>query len=458
MLRLLKKLRRNERANVLILTAFSMPLLIGSAGLAVDTIQWTLWKRQLQRAADSAAIAGVYERQLANDTAGVPTAVLRDVAITQQTGIALLQAIPTTCPATASGGTTPVLLCPANVTVGTVNRRSQVQVQLQVRRFLPFSSMFIATPPTIVARATAAAVGGGGEYCVIGLDDRPDKTAITIGGSTTVDMGTCSLMSNSTHPSAAATNGGSSANSIVRAASIAAVGGVAFSSRWTVGAYEPGTPAVKDPYGAEGRNLTPPPQNQCGTNLSGLGTGENRSTVDSEANGARKVVCINGEAEIKGNVVLGSATYVINGGDLKMSQSNASLSCSQCTIILTNYANPAASGDLQITGGTLNITPPTNGTYEGISIFQDRRASDNDSSSPQNKINGNSSSNVQGVVYTPGRSISMLGGGTAAAPVCLQVVGRRVEFTGNSYIQISSLCGAHGMDANETEPLVRLVA
>src|SRR3546814_14759508 len=56
----LNRLHRSERGNVLIVGAASMPLLIGSAALAVDTIQLSLWKRQLQRAADSGAIAGAY--------------------------------------------------------------------------------------------------------------------------------------------------------------------------------------------------------------------------------------------------------------------------------------------------------------------------------------------------------------------------------------------------------------
>ena len=71
MLSFLSKLRRDKRGNVLILMGAAMPLLVASAGLATDTIQWALWKRQLQRAADSAAIAGVYERTRA---AGVTTA------------------------------------------------------------------------------------------------------------------------------------------------------------------------------------------------------------------------------------------------------------------------------------------------------------------------------------------------------------------------------------------------
>ena len=60
MIKLLKKLMRDRRGNALVIAGASLPLVIGAAGLATDTIQWALWKRQLQRAADSAALAGVY--------------------------------------------------------------------------------------------------------------------------------------------------------------------------------------------------------------------------------------------------------------------------------------------------------------------------------------------------------------------------------------------------------------
>jgi len=43
----LKRLWASERGNVLVLGAVTLPLLMGSAGLAVDSIQATLWKRQL---------------------------------------------------------------------------------------------------------------------------------------------------------------------------------------------------------------------------------------------------------------------------------------------------------------------------------------------------------------------------------------------------------------------------
>src|SRR5262245_54879166 len=62
MIVLLKALRRDKTGNALVIAGASLPFIVGAAGLATDTIQWTLWKRQLQRAADSAAIAGTYAR------------------------------------------------------------------------------------------------------------------------------------------------------------------------------------------------------------------------------------------------------------------------------------------------------------------------------------------------------------------------------------------------------------
>ena len=59
-IRTIRQLLGEERGNALALTALAMPLLIGSAGLAVDTIGWVYSKRDLQGAVDAAAQAGVY--------------------------------------------------------------------------------------------------------------------------------------------------------------------------------------------------------------------------------------------------------------------------------------------------------------------------------------------------------------------------------------------------------------
>ena len=56
----IRALLSDERGNVIALTAIGIPLILGSAALAVDTIQWAYGKRDLQATADAAAMAGVY--------------------------------------------------------------------------------------------------------------------------------------------------------------------------------------------------------------------------------------------------------------------------------------------------------------------------------------------------------------------------------------------------------------
>src|SRR5689334_23564385 len=123
--RAFNRLWNDKRGNILAIAAMVMPLVVGCAGLASDTIQWTLWKRQLQRAADSAAIAGVYTRQAAaGATTGVPDAVAHDLTLNNHNWMSLK--------------TTPTVTYPA--VTGATNT---VQVVLQIQQRLPFSSLFM---------------------------------------------------------------------------------------------------------------------------------------------------------------------------------------------------------------------------------------------------------------------------------------------------------------------------
>src|SRR5947209_19872202 len=95
MISFFRRLWKNKRGNVLVIAAASMPLFIGAAGLASDTVQWTLWKRQLQRAADSAAFAGTDAKSM-GDT--VSSAITTDLTNNNQTqnssGISLKSGFP----------------------------------------------------------------------------------------------------------------------------------------------------------------------------------------------------------------------------------------------------------------------------------------------------------------------------------------------------------------------------
>lgn len=65
--KLIRRLKSNQSGNVLVLTAMALPALLGAGGLAMDTIQWTLMQRQIQREADSAALAGAYAKAQGSD-------------------------------------------------------------------------------------------------------------------------------------------------------------------------------------------------------------------------------------------------------------------------------------------------------------------------------------------------------------------------------------------------------
>ena len=97
MIEFIRKIFRDRKGNALAIAAACMPLVVGAAGLATDTIQWTLWKRQLQRAADSAAFAGVYDRASASGaTTNTPTAVCNDLAVNLHTWMSLKGTSPCT--------------------------------------------------------------------------------------------------------------------------------------------------------------------------------------------------------------------------------------------------------------------------------------------------------------------------------------------------------------------------
>jgi hypothetical protein len=445
MLKAFKKMWNNDRGNVLIVFGAALPMLIGAAGLATDTIQWALWKRQLQRAADSAAIAGVYQRNMTalGATDGVEAAVLRDLTLNQHVG--------------ALDGA-PAVDFPADTTAPN-KRTNQVSVTLQFKKSLTFSSLFLKNPPIIKAKATAASVPGAGEYCVIALDDS-DVTGADIGGSTHVDLGDCCLIANAEHPNEAFKNTGE--GSTVKAGCIAAVGGVQFSDsdNWDVDNYYPYSEPAADPF----EHVEVPDESECDvTDTLGPHVDADMTRPTSDAG---KIICLTGGFDIKAHLTLAAATYVINtsgtNDGLKMteSESNASLTCNGCTIILTNFADPTKTGNFNFTGGAVNITAPTAaGMYQGVALYQDRLAED-DGKRGSNHVRGNDSAGIQGVIYTPGRSLLYNGGGAVEqVDTCMQIVAKRVDFTGNSKIKMGSACASAGLKGHTGGGwLVRLVA
>ena len=407
-----KRLIKDKRGNALILAGAALPLVIGSAGLASDTIQWALWKRQLQRAADSAALAGTYAKVQNNALQTPNQAVTKDLASNNHVGFALLNAPVVSFPTSASW-------------------TNGVKVDLAIQKKLSFSSLFLPNPPIIRASGTAATIATG-IYCVVSLIDT-GATGITSTGNSTLNLG-CGMITNSTSLSAAVAMGSSQ----VHATPVAAVGNVPPSTNWNGAELLPYTVKQEDPF----KDVVPPTFTPCQGNANKLSVNSNE-TDNTRAN-ATGVVCVS-DIDIKGTADLGSATYVIDGGNFSAG-AQAHVTCTGCTIILTNSSSGsnATIGMVDLNGGAeIDMTAPTSGTYKDILFYQDRRAST--ASNTVNKINGNSDSLMSGAFYFPKQQLQI--NGTAGLNFnCAKFVSYIVEFSGNGSIN-NNCSGGYGTGA-----------
>jgi Flp pilus assembly protein TadG len=429
MISFLKKLWKDRRGNALLIAAAALPLVAGSAGLASDTIQWTLWKRQLQRAADSGALAGVYGK-LAGQTVSTgncsaSTPISRDLTVGDVTNRL---------------GATPTCAVQSPPTSGswTASSFSAVKVTVSAQRALAFSGLFMTTAPTITASATAAVVQSG-KYCVISLDNQIE-TGINFSGNANVNLG-CGLKTNAKGTSAVDGNG----SSTITASPVAAVGQIANSSNFATGTtFQPYSPPQTDPFASVN---APTVRNGC--NQAAL------RGIAASVSASNGTVCYSTLKLTSGQTAsFTDEVVILNGGDLDIG-AGSTLTCLRCTFVLTTDASPVTSnsiGNVTFNGGAnISLTAPGSGTYKGIVIYKDRRAPD---CSNCNKINGSSTSYIEGAIYIPTQEIQF-NGNSGLNSNCVQMVGWQVQFSGNT--NITNTCpsgsGAKSFDGS----MVRLV-
>lgn len=395
------------------LASLSLPVLVGAAGLATDTIQWTLWKRQIQRQADSAALAGAYARAQGKSASASATADLtRNASVT-------LSATPTIENAPTAGAY--------------AGNDKAVRVILQTQQTLPFSSLFLPTAPVIQAEATAAAVSNG-NYCILALESDVGA-GVTMQGNATVNMG-CGIASNSKGSNAVSAGG----SSTITATPVAAVGGLQGSSNYlSPTTLLPYSVAQEDPYAAR---LPVPAPSSCS------------GPVNVNPNGSATVSpgCYRG-MDIKGTVTFSPGIYYIDGGTVSFG-SQAVVSGAGVTFILTSTSaasNPSSIATISMNGGaSVNLTATTSGTYAGILFYQDPRAN----FASGNTFNGNASSTYQGAIYMPRQEIQF-SGTSGMNTNCLQIVARRVVLIGNS--AVNNVCPSGSGASSFTGTRVLLV-
>jgi hypothetical protein len=413
----LNRLRKNESGNIIAIGAAAMPMLVGTAAMAVDTIQLSLWKRQLQRTADSAAIAGAYSASQGGDVNARVEEDIEDNPIPD---------LGTTTITRGAWGT----------------YKETVHVSLSTERDLAFMGMFTQEPATITAEARAALVGTG-EYCMVSLY-KGLKPGIRVTGNGSINL-SCGMVTNSVSGNAVNTNGGGS----ISATPIAATGGLDPENNYTGEATQllPYSAPQADPYAGvpdpDVPTVCATPQVitsgqteiQAGSCYTGISVGTSDTLT---IKGTGPVYILGGDVRIQGN--------------LFMDPSSAGV-----TLVMTgNEIDPKTGklkvGDLSMTSehADWSLSPPATGDYKDLVFYRDRRANEGSV-----KITAGAQTVLEGGFYAASADID-LSGQADFTSTCLMMVAQVIDFTGGS--TLTNTCDSTGGIKMIERTVVRLVA
>lgn len=392
--RMLRRLRGDERGNLLLMAGAALTGLIGAAGIGVDTVQWYLWKRQMQQTVDTGATAGAIALGFGYDH---DTSARAEIARTANTAYTVEA----------------VRIPPASGAY--MGDTGAVEVIATTSRKLPFSSVFLPTAPTIRTRAVATAVAVG-DPCVLAL--AKTGTGIEVFGSADVSLD-CPVASNSPVDVSVDVGGTAFLDSDL----ILSVGGIDYSAGNLPAdaAIVPYGLPVADPLA--GRTLS---YSSATCDYTNFNVSPSANVVVSPG-----VYC--GGMKLQGTVRMRAGLYIIKSGVFSV---NAGADVTMfgnggVTIILTGknvntVATVSINGDAK-----LNLVAPTaaeNATWSGILFYQDPMGS------ATHTFNGGSEIDLEGIIYMPKGDITYNGGATQNAQ-CLLLISERVRFGGTNNIE-----------------------
>lgn len=346
--RLVTHLRRHESGGVLVLFALMMPVLIGLSAAAMEFASLVKRRTELQRAADSASIAGVNQFKLAN----------ADDAAAIRTAQATAQA-----QARNSSGATPRVMA---AVIG-----SHTGVEVTVSETVPLSFGKLLNMPSIdISVHSTARLAGTTRLCLLALDPLA-QGAFHLETLARVTATDCSLYSNSVSP--AGIEGENAA--VAKALSTCTAGGYSGSSTIFTPPPALNCPPLRDPL----IDRQGPAPESCVD----LGFFTNpKKYVDGIDDPAYGVNIVSGFATLspgtycgglhitKGaQVSLRPGVYIMQDGPLVVDK-NASLSGSNTGFYFTG----ARGGLLFDEKSVVSLTAPKDGIMAGLLFFEDRLA------------------------------------------------------------------------------------
>ena len=450
---LVRRFSRNRRGVIIIMFALMLPIVVGFIGIGVELVYWFSTSRDLQAAADAAALAGSYE--LAENR---PTQV-GTVATREATGNGW----------DSNDGTIPIRSYNYNnnypASGNYTTSQDAVEIELTQNVNLMFAGYFMTSAVTINARAVGLSVAGSSSACLLALGSANAARALWVSGEAAVKMSGCVAASNSTDSAGVTTTSGLTVDCVYSA------GGVSGKPTTTdcVVALE-NQSAITDPYEAAVKK--PPDSNfdSCGSDESkdsqsglvrrpkkkkgkesdksnGEGNSYTASTDDTIDPG---VYCGISFLSDDNTLTLTAGTYYIDRGDFTSTGGTIDATAG-VTIVFGDSTGAGNCGGISFTGNSnVYIIAQPSGNFSGLAFY---RSSDCDAKE-EFKIAGSNDSAIIGAVYNPSGAIKITGNGDVAS-TCLQLIADTIKVTGNS--NINNSCDSVGTQTISTSSKGSLV-
>ncbi|MGE5201077.1 MAG: pilus assembly protein TadG-related protein [Acidobacteriota bacterium] len=414
--RWLRQLIEDRRGATLIMVGLTIVPMIGIAGLATEVGMWYFTRRSMQDTADSSAYSAAVAR-FHGVSKDIYTAEARSVA--GKFGYV-----------NGTGGVTVTVNNPP--TLGNYKTDSNaIEVIISEPQTAAVSGLFLASAPTITARAVALA-GTPGNGCVLALDGA-SVDDIFNNGNVNIQLKGCDIYDNSPNASALTVVGTASisANGAYIVGNYTTSGGGQFTTT-PVSSGGDGTNVnwsspIADPYAGYLSSFTSP--SNCDYNNQRY---QGHANVATSSFTSGQVFC--GGINITGNSAVNfpAGVFYINGGSLSVAGGSTLNATAGTTFVLTGNASVSFAG-----GANINVVGSASGPFPGTAF-----AADTPSTAGNSSFQGGDTMNITGAVYFPHNSITWAGGSNVNGTPCVQLIAQTIDFKGNA--TFGTNCAGYG--------------
>jgi Flp pilus assembly protein TadG len=392
--RVCRRFCEGRGGNIATIFALTLPVVVGGAGLGVETSYWYYSSLKLQAIADAAAYAGALEKIAGSDNPTITAAATSSAASNGLgAGAIVVNTPPTSGPNTA---------------------KKAVEVILNQNLDRMFTSIFTQTKVPERARAVAV-INDASKACMLSLNPSASQATL-FSGSTSVKLTGCSVMSDSLAADAIKVQGSAG----LAADCLISVGGMVLNNSVTLDPTVCKAPITQslpaaDPFASL---PTPAATSPC----QNINNGKSKQTLQPGT------YCSG--MSLSGDVTLSPGVYVVQGS-FKIN-ATANVSGSGVTIFMSGSNTVSMNGN-----ATVTLSAPGSGTYSGVLFYGDRTGT-----AAQSTFNGTATSLLTGAIYFPRQQVNYLGN-FSGKNGCTQVVADTIQWSGNS--TISQDCSSLGM-------------